>query len=270
MKGFGYLIRNFFTHKDYLAPASEIPGTLFTPLHYAFSAVLLFIVVFGALRLCKKQEYIKRVFTVIWVVLAILEPVVVLWESVSGKTVGLDLRLNLSLYPCSIFLYVMPFFLWGNELCKKIAGGYLCTLGLIGAAINFVYPAIRLASYSCISFAGFHTFLYHGSMLFVCLVLLVSGEHRYTNVEHWWELFLPCIPTLLLSIPANIVNYTFDADYMFFRGKFPLIAQIGSGLSEGSIFVLVYLFYIFVPALFYLPSYLCSLVQRREEKLLCE
>ena len=40
MKGFDYLLKNFFTHKDFIAEdvqAGLVPGTLFTPLHFIFS-----------------------------------------------------------------------------------------------------------------------------------------------------------------------------------------------------------------------------------------
>lgn len=257
MKDFNYLIENFFTHKDFLAPKEEIPGTLFTPLHFTFAAVLLLFVIASAIYVGKRKNVIKPVFTAIWAVLLIWEVVIVTWESVSGKTVGLDLQTNLSLYPCSIFLYTMPFAIWGKGNLKKIACGYVCTLGLLGAAVNFFYPSIRLATYSCISFVGFHTFAFHGSMLFVCLVMLISHYHRYSDIKHWWETLLPCIPSLILSIPANIINYSkIHADYMFFRGQNPILATLFPNTNEILMTFILYLLYILVPALFYLPFYI--------------
>lgn len=259
MKDFGYLIENFFTHKDYLVPGNLIPGTLFTPLHFLFASVLLAIVIAGAVYLTRHKHLIKPVFITIWAILAVWEVVIIAWESTTGKVVKWDLATNLSLYPCSIYLYAMPFAIWGKGLVKKIACGYVCTLGLLGGAVNFFYPAMRLSTYSCISFIGFHTFFFHASLLFTCLVMLTSGYHRYTKVTHWWELLLPCIPTLILSIPANIVNYSpINADYMFFRGHFPLVASIAGNASELGITLVLYVLYIIVPALFYLPSYVRS------------
>ena len=37
MWSFTDLICNFFTHKDFLPPADQLPGTLFTPLHFVAS-----------------------------------------------------------------------------------------------------------------------------------------------------------------------------------------------------------------------------------------
>lgn len=270
MKDFGYVINNFFTHKDYLAPASQIPGTIFTPLQFVFEAVLLAIIIGSAIYVAKRKHLIKPVFTTIWILLVILEVLIVVWDSVSGKKKGFDFAVNLSLYPCSIFMYAMPFAIWGKGNVRKMACGYVCTLGLLGAAINYIYPVARLTTYSCISFAGFHTFFYHGSMLFTCLVMLISGYHRYTNVTHWWELFLPCVLSLIVSIPANIINYSsIDADYMYFRGKFPLLAQFLSGVSEVKITIAIYILYIVIPALFYLPSYLSYKRKTKNSSALC-
>ena len=252
---FQYLIQNFFTNKDYLLPAEQLPGTLFTPLHFAFSGCVLLLVILSAVYVGRRKKLVRPVFTALWAALIVLEPIVVIWESMSGEHRALDLVNNLSLYPCSLFMYVMPFAIWGKGIWKRMACGYVCTLGLLGAAVNFFYPAVRLASYSCISFAGFHTFFYHGTMLFTCLVMLISGYCSY-HTEHWWELFVPCIPSLLLSVPANIVNYSpVHSDYMFFRGQLPVVAAVFGNARDITVTLVLYLLYILVPALFFLPSF---------------
>ncbi len=257
MKNILFLFQNFFTNKDFLPPASQLSGTLFTPLHFLFSGILLTLVILSAVYVARRRHLIKPAFIGIWVFLVVFEIVIVTWESLSGAVVGLDLKTNLPLYPCSLFLYAMPFAIWGRGKIKTAFCGYVCTLGLLGAAVNFLYPANRLSTYSCISFVGFHTFLFHGGMLFTSLVMLVSGYHRYTGVTHWGELFLPCIPTLLLSIPANLVNYSpIGADYMFFKGEFPPLDRLFAQFRPMETTLLLYALYIFIPALFYLPSYL--------------
>ncbi len=270
MKDLSYVIKNFFTHKDYLVPASQIPGTIYTPLQYAFVAVLVVIIIGSAIFVSRRKNLIRPIFLRLWITLVVLEFLIIYWNSVSGKTVGLDLTVDLSLYPCSIIMYALPLMIFGKGVWKKIGYGYTCTLGFLGAAINFLYPVARLTTYSCISFPGFHTFFFHGSMLFIWLVLLLSGEHRYTNVTHWWELFLPCVLSLIVSIPANIINYSpIDADYMYFRGKFPVLQTIFAGFSEVQITLILYVLYIIVPALFYLPSYLSHKMKTRARDIPC-
>lgn len=257
MKDFNYLIHNFFTHKDYLPPAEQLPGTLFTPLHFAFEAIVLVIIITSAIYVAKRKHLIKPVFKGIWITLLVLEVAIIAWDSLAGKTVGLNLAVNLSLYPCSIFMYALPFAIWGKGNVKYAACGYVCTLGLLGALINFVYPIARLTDYSCISFAAFHTFIYHGCMLFTCLVMLLSGYHSYTGVTHWWQMFLASMPGLITSIPANIINYSpIHADYMYFTGQHFLVANVFGTPGAVRITCILYVLYLVGPACFYLPSWI--------------
>ena len=103
MKDFLYLIQNFFTHKDKLAPAEELPGTMFTPLHFIVAGILLAAVIVGALVSYKKEKLIKPMFTVIWAVMVVFEFTKIVWESTTGNTVRLEVTGILPLYACSIY-----------------------------------------------------------------------------------------------------------------------------------------------------------------------
>ena len=268
MKDFRYLIQHFFTHSDFLPPAAELPGTLFTPLHFVFEAVVLAIVIGSAIYVARRKWLIKPVFTRLWIVLLALEVAIITWDTVCSAAPGFDWNTNLSLYPCSIFMYTLPFYIWGKGLWKRAASGYICTLGLLGALINFGYPVARLMQYSCISFAAFHTFIFHGSMLFVCLVLLMSGEHRYTGVTRWWEMFLASVPGLLVSIPANLINYSpLHADYMYFTGQHFIVANILGNIGPHKTTLAMYLVYLLVPAFFYLPGWLAVKLEEHRPRL---
>lgn len=257
MKTLSELLGNFFTHKDFLPPADEISGTLFTPLHIVFAVIMLFLVIGLAVLLSKKSEKTMRIsLTVIWVILTVLEVTKIIWESYSGKTVNFEITGVLPLYPCSIFMYAMPLALFGKGKVRYMGCGYVCSLGFLGAAINFIYPANILSNYSCISFAGFHTFLYHGAMLFTALVMLLSGYHSYKNVKKASELLLPAVPALAVSIIANAVNFSpINSDYMFFKLNSFFFAPIGAATPDWFSIIMVYMIYILIHALPYLPFY---------------
>ncbi len=263
MKDLKYLIENFFTHKDKLAPASELPGTMFTPLHFTVAAIILAIVIVCAVLIRKKENLIKPVFIILWATVSVLEVVKIVWESTTGNSVGLEITGILPLYPCSIFMYAMPFAIFGKGKVKWAACAYACTLGLLGGAVNFFYPMTVLYNYSIISFSGMHSMIYHGIMLFTCLTMLLSGWHRYTEATHISDLFLPFIPTLIVSIPANIVNYTCEADYMFFRGTSAFLPAIFGDMKKPLVTVIIYALYVIVPALFYLPSFISGKIKKR-------
>ncbi len=260
MWSFWDLLCNFFTHKDFLPSADQIPGTLFTPLHFFFSAICLAAVLSGA-YFCSKlnAKRIRAVLFVIWLTLIVLEPTKIIWESVSGKTVGVELTGVLPLYPCSIFLYAMPLVIWGNKTLRAMGCGYVCSLGLLGGAINFIYPANILGAYSCISFAGFHTFIYHGAIVFTAITLLASGQHSYKDITKTRQLFYPAVPFLAVSVIANLVNFSpIDSDYMFFKLESFIFAPIGAALPDVVTVFVTYAAYMLIHALPYLPSYIAN------------
>ncbi len=265
MESFTFLIKNFFTHKDFLPSADSLPGTLFTPLHFAFSAAVLALIIWSALLLSRKDEKkIRTVFTVIWITVTCLEVVKIVWETYSGRTVNLELGGVLPLYPCSIFMYAMPLAIWGKGRVRYMGCGYVCTLGLLGGAVNFFYPANILNNYSCISFAGFHTFLYHGAIFFCALVMLKSGYHSYKKATRAWELLLPAVPALAVSLVANAVNFSkIDSDYMFFKLNSFFFAPIGAALPDGLCVLIVYGLYLLIHALPYIPFYIINQKRKR-------
>ncbi len=255
---FSELFKNFFTHKDFLPKDITIPGTLFTPLHFIVAAVLLAAVIGFAILLSKKSEKtIRIVFTVLWAILIILEPTKIIWETYSGNDVWFEWRGVLPLYPCSIFMYAMPFAIWGKGKVRAAGCGYACTLGLLGAAINFFYPANILQNYSAISFAGFHTFFYHGTMLFCALTMLISGYHSFKKAEKWVDLLVPALPMLCVSVIANLVNFSsVGSDYMFFRLNSFIFEPIGKALPTALCVVIVYTLYLVIHAVPYLPGFI--------------
>ena len=254
------LIPNFFTHKDFLPKADQLAGTLFTPLHFAFSVVFLLLVILLALRVSHmKEKSIRICFGVLWVLLVIFEAAKIIWETYAGVTVDFEAGGVLPLYPCSIFMYAMPLAIFGHGKVRYMGCGYVCTLGLLGGAINFFYPANVLGHYSCISFAGFHTFFYHGSLLFCAIVMLRSGYHSYKQARSATDLLLPAVPALCVSVVANLVNFSsINSDYMFFKLNSFFFAPIGRATPDWFSVALVYLLYLVVHAAPYLPSYIAS------------
>ncbi|MBR7142817.1 MAG: YwaF family protein [Clostridia bacterium] len=255
---FADLIKHFFTHKDFLPGADQLPGTLFTPLHVLLALMWALAVAAAVFFVSKKSERgIRRVFAVLWVFVLVLEVSKILWETYCGKSVRFEWGGILPLYPCSIFMYAMPFAIWGKGCVRRAACGYVCSLGLLGGLINFVYPANILSNYSCVSFAGAHTFFYHGSIVFCALTMLISGYHSYTWVQRPRQLLVPAGPFLIVSVIANAVNFSsIDSDYMFFKLESFIFAPLGRATADWVAVILVYAAYLLIHALPYLPHFL--------------
>lgn len=257
------LILNFFTHKDFLPSADKIPGTMFTPLHFIFAALMAAIVIVGIIVVKRLPERkIKLVFTIVWAVITAAEAAKLIWECF-GREFSFELSGSLPFYPCSIWMYAMPFIIWGKGRVRDAACGYVCTMGLVGGLINFFYPATILYSYSCISFPGFQTFFYHGAMVFTMFVLVLSGYHKISFAKNVLDCFLASIPALIMSVFSNTANILLGTDYMFFRCNSFFLAPIGEALPDGLSFVLAYIIYILFCASPYLISYA---IRKRKEK----
>ena len=260
------LVKNFFTHKDFLPPRSEIPGMLFSPLHFVVSAIVLAVFVYVSYRLIKGNEKTMKVtLTVLWGVTVFLEIVKLFWEIFAGREVYVFVQGVLPLYPCSIFLFAFPLAVWGKGLVKHAVSAYVCILGLMGAAVNFFYPANVMGEYPCISFAGLLTLFTHGVMLTSALVLLFRRELRFDNVDSIEKLLAPCVPVLIFSIPVNIVNFTCDADYMFFKCDSFFLKPIGDATPDYVTVIIMYVLYIAIHVLPFLPSYISNLKKQREK-----
>ena len=251
------LIENFFTHKDFLGDLN-LPGKLFSPLHLIVSALLLAAVIVLAVVIAKRsQSSQKRVLLTLWAVFVVLEIVKTTYESLCGSEPRFEVGGILPLYPCSVYLYSLPFCFSKKLPVRFAACGYLFTMGFIGAAVNFVYPVNVLSNYSCISFMGFHTLFFHGTMLLTMLVMMISGYHRYDSITDPRHLILPALPMLIVSIAANIVNYSpIGSDYMFFKANSFFLPAIFGSMPDWQTTIIGYLLYTILPVLFYLPGYI--------------
>ncbi len=253
------LFQNFFTHKDFLPPPEEWPGTLFSPFQILFCAAVAILIAAACFRLAKKSEKKqKTVFFVLWLIAFITEPIIGFYDTFAGARVFADWASILPFWPCSIFLFTAPFAIFGKGNVRHAACGYICTLGLLGGLINFVYPATYISCYSCISFAGFRTIFFHGAIIFTALTMLLSGYHSFKNVKSRKQLLLPVVPTLLISIPANIVNLTLGTDYMFFKLESFFFAPIGKATPDWFSILFIYCIYLIIHCAPYLPSYIAQ------------
>ena len=131
---------------------------------------------------------------------------------VSVSTGGFVITGSLPLYICSIFMYAMPFAIWGKGRIKDIGCTYVCTIGLFGAIMNYVIPSVTY-DYSLLSFWGAHTTIYHSMLLVAPFVMLCTGYTKLSFKNLGWT-FLGFV---CLTIGVVVIDYIIEADYMYFR-----------------------------------------------------
>ncbi len=96
-------------------------------------------------------------------------------------------------------------------------------------------------------------------MVLCAVLMLITGYHSYTRVTKAYELLLPAIPALAVSVIANLVNFSpIGADYMFFKLNSFFFAPIGAATPDWLSVILVYGLYLLIHALPYLPHWIAS------------
>ena len=101
-------------------------------------------------------------------------------------------------------------------------------------------------------------------MVFTALVMLLSRYHSYRSEGRISDLFIPSIPFLAVSVVANAVNYSpIGSDYMFFKLNSFIFAPIGAATPDILATALVYVAYLFIHAMFYMPSFFMNLKKKK-------
>lgn len=82
------------------------------------------------------------------------------------------------LYYCSLILYAGLFSSVGKGFWQKLGDVFIATGGVMGGICFLIYPSTSLPRYPTFHFISFHSFLLHGLMVFLGLLLLLRGVYR--------------------------------------------------------------------------------------------
>ena len=249
------LLKYFFTPSA-LVPVN-LPGKLFSPLHIITSVILCAVLPAAAFLLRKTDKRrIRKICFALWISLVLMDIGKWLWCILlyPGGPVAYGM---LPLYPCSTIFFTLPFAASEPKTkffktVKRCSLAFICTIGLGGAAVYLVYPANVLTEYPLFSYLGIHTVYFHGTIVFTALLLIFSGCYDFDFADFP----LASIPLLILSIPSNIVSFAVSGDYMFFKGTYFPFSAISASMPFTLWVILLYLFYIIVPLVFYIPAYI--------------
>lgn len=82
------------------------------------------------------------------------------------------------LYYCSLILYAGLFSSVCKGVLQKIGDIFIATGGVAGGICFLICPNTSLPRYPAVHFISFHSFLLHGLMIFLGLLLLTHGIYR--------------------------------------------------------------------------------------------
>ncbi len=206
---------NWFTTEDLFQRSGSFVFSVDYILWYILAFTALGVGIYYLVKR-KSEKATKIVLIVLWAIAVSLDVV----KLIVNICTGFSIRTAIPFYICSIFMYVMPFAIWGKGLLKRIACGIVCSIGLFGAIGNYVVPTVTV-DYSFFSFLGFHTTLFHTILISVPLIMLCTGYYKFQFKDYGWIY----LGFFVLTIPALILNFIAKTDYMYlYEGNYlPLL-----------------------------------------------
>ncbi|MBR3132845.1 MAG: YwaF family protein [Clostridia bacterium] len=232
---------------------------IFTEGHFILLIVTSIIIAILLFLTRKKKEKevlnIIRFFTVLLVVLEVLK---IIFNFCVGN--GSNLNNYVPLYFCSLILYAGIL----SSFCKgkiKRTGDVFIATGAIIAGISFlIYPNTSLRSYPIFHFISIHSFLLHGSMIYLGLLVNVTNYIKLEKEDiKYYFVFI-----LIIGILAFIINTIFGSNLMFISRNFPNtpIEQIYN--ATGNLFpVVMVMGHATIP--FYLVLGIVSLIKKMKK-----
>ncbi|MBR3152042.1 MAG: YwaF family protein [Clostridia bacterium] len=189
---------------------------LFSIGHFVFLTITTIIIIISLYFTKKKRD--KEILDIIrgfTIVLWVLEVLKIIFNFFVGN--GTNPNNYIPLYYCSLILYagVLSGFCKGN--LKKTGDVFIAT-GAIIAGISFlIYPNTSLRYYPMFHFISFHSFLLHGSMIYLGLLANITDyiKIKKEDIKYYF------VFVLIIGILAFIINTIFDSNLMFISQDFP-------------------------------------------------
>lgn len=173
---------------------------------FLVSGFLLIIIIYFSVYLrSKNKKQVFKVYQIIWFILVPLEIIKITYSSYFDIINGEAFNWGgiLPFYTCSMILFFLPVMIWSkNKELQKYCISFFSTIGIAAGMSNFIY--LSTAGFAPIfSFTCFHSYFYHGSLVFVGISLIITKIF----VLRWNVIYEAMIPTLIFSIPTTIINY---------------------------------------------------------------
>lgn len=165
---------------------------------------------------------VRRMVRVVTALLWVLEIGKILF--VLFKTGSRNPNDFIPLYYCSLVLYEGLFSSVGKGHLRRLGDVFLATGGLIGGACFLICPDTSLPRYPVFHFISFHSFLLHGLMVFLGLLLLLRGVVRLRPADVGYCAGLVsamCAAALAYNNIYSAVTGTDTANLMFMSRDFP-------------------------------------------------
>ncbi len=161
------------------------------------------------------KAYSRRIVRILTLLLWILEIAKILFNLQTGQAQNPNSWIPL--YYCSLVLYAGLL----SSLCRgrlqHTGDVFLATGSIVGGTAFLIMPLTSLSLYPALHFISFHSFILHSLMVYMGLMLLISGSVRLTRHDIFY--YAPLV--LVMCAAALIANHFLDANLMFVSKNYP-------------------------------------------------
>ncbi len=201
----------------FFAKAGEYePCGMFTMQHFELIIITILGIVFALKNtLNKTKEEIKEIIKRCTIIMWGLEIIMIIFKLCTGDV--RNLNNYVPLYYCSLLLYAGLLSSFGKGTIKRIGDVFLATGGIIGGVVFIILPTTSLPSYPMLHIVSLHSFLFHGTMIYLGLLINITNyiELKATDIKYF-SILVGCICVL-----AYIINKKFGSNLMFISQNFP-------------------------------------------------
>lgn len=222
---------------------------IFTTGHFVLIGITI-IGIITALKLTmkKSKEQVHKIIRNLTITVCILEIIKI------GFNLKTDSIHNVNkyfpLYYCSILMYAGLLSSFGKGKIKRTGDVFLATGAIVGGIIFILFPTTSLPSYPIFHFISLHSFLFHGIMVYLGMLVNVT-DYIKLNIK---DIKYYAILVGGLCVIALIVNSIFDSNLMFISKNFPNSPlEIIYKLTNGSILYNLIMITVQVTLPFYIP-----------------
>lgn len=159
----------------------------------------------------KVKEIIKKSTIILW----ILEIIKIIFNV---KNYGFkEVNKYVLLYFCSLILYTGILSGFCKGTLKKVGDIFLSTGGIIAGMVFLISPLTSLTTYPVIHFISLHSFLLHGTMVYIGLLMLTTKYVKIekNDIKYYFTLIV------IISAIAYIVNKICGSNLMFISQNYP-------------------------------------------------
>lgn len=159
-----------------------------------------------------EQKSVEKLILIVAIVASVMEIVKIIIKIYKHSS----LNGWVPLYFCSLFLYASWFAVCKNQFIKNMGYSFLVCGGIVASLCYVIFPTTSLLLYPVWHPATIHGFVYHWLMMYVGIMVAVSGLYR-PKAKDFGSYFLF---TTFFTVLAVVLNHFTGANLMLISKPF--------------------------------------------------